>query len=75
MIEIAILLAKFYITTGLIVGVLTWGTLHLKDFKEFLLESYPDEKEFDFLDNLLVTAYAVCFWPHMLYKIAKQMRQ
>lgn len=75
MIEVLILFAKFYLTTGLIVGVLTWGTLYLKDFKEFVQQVYPDDEPFTLFDNLVVTLYAVFLWPHLLYEIAKQLRK
>ena len=75
MIEVLILFAKFYLTTGLILGVLAWGTLYLEDFKEFVQQMYPDDEPLNLWDNLVVVAYAVFLWPHMLYEIVKQMRK
>jgi hypothetical protein len=75
LIEVLILFAKFYLTTGLILGVLAWGTLYLEDFKEFVQQMYPDDEPLNLWDNLVVVAYAVFLWPPMLYEIAKQMRK
>ena len=75
MIEILILFAKFYLTTGLILGVLTWGTLYLEGFKEFVQQMYPDDEPFTLVDNLVVTLYATFLWPHLLYEVSKLMRK
>ena len=75
MIEILLLFAKFYLTTGLILGVLTWGTLYLDGFKEFVQRQYPDDEPFTFADNLIVTIYATLLWPHLLYEVSKLMRK
>lgn len=75
MIEVLILFAKFYLTTGLILGVLAWGTLYLEDFKEFVQQMYPDDEPLNLWDNLVVVAYATLLWPHMLYEIVKQLRK
>lgn len=66
------LFTKLYLITGLIVSVLCWGLLHLKEFEDFLLEE--GEKPWGFKTKLLVTLQCGLFWPSLLFDLSKKMK-
>lgn len=66
------LFAKFYLITGLIISVLCWGLLHLKEFNDFLLEE--GEEPWDFKTKLIVTLQCGLLWPSLLYDLGRKMR-